>query len=201
MKRDRRPRIALGLAKMRIVGKNDVLVVYVEICDQRIHHKVDLYDVKVDPLLSRTFRVILFSIYSDEWKSFQSQHQTALRRSKHYATTATAPPPSTPRRHHHLPAISSPPHYRFTTTIASSPPPSSRHHYPHPADSNMMCLVVKTAPQGAFGSGFRFKARLDCYNSKGAVGLTCLAPLRVTAVGPFGLVELSKGVFGWLLTA
>ncbi|GKA69474.1 hypothetical protein Tco_0775538 [Tanacetum coccineum] len=28
---------------------------------------------------SRTFRVILFSIHSDEWKSFQSQHQTALR--------------------------------------------------------------------------------------------------------------------------
>nr|GEU61003.1 hypothetical protein [Tanacetum cinerariifolium] len=26
-----------------------------------------------------TFRVILFSIHSDEWKSFQSQHQTALR--------------------------------------------------------------------------------------------------------------------------
>nr|GFC13548.1 hypothetical protein [Tanacetum cinerariifolium] len=26
-----------------------------------------------------TFRVILFSIYSDEWKSFQSQHQTAMR--------------------------------------------------------------------------------------------------------------------------
>nr|GEW72148.1 hypothetical protein [Tanacetum cinerariifolium] len=29
----------------------------------------------------RTFRVILFSIHSDEWKSFQSQHQTALRSS------------------------------------------------------------------------------------------------------------------------
>nr|GEW91222.1 retrovirus-related Pol polyprotein from transposon TNT 1-94 [Tanacetum cinerariifolium] len=27
----------------------------------------------------RTFRVILFSIHSDEWKSFQSQHQTTLR--------------------------------------------------------------------------------------------------------------------------
>ncbi|GJU57184.1 hypothetical protein Tco_1234950, partial [Tanacetum coccineum] len=26
-----------------------------------------------------TFRVMLFSIHSDEWKSFQSQHQTALR--------------------------------------------------------------------------------------------------------------------------
>nr|GEW19598.1 hypothetical protein [Tanacetum cinerariifolium] len=33
----------------------------------------------------RTFRVILFSIHSDEWKSFQSQHQTALRiRRWHY---------------------------------------------------------------------------------------------------------------------
>nr|GEZ82682.1 retrovirus-related Pol polyprotein from transposon TNT 1-94 [Tanacetum cinerariifolium] len=28
---------------------------------------------------SQTFRVMLFSIHSDEWKSFQSQHQTALR--------------------------------------------------------------------------------------------------------------------------
>nr|GEW25935.1 hypothetical protein [Tanacetum cinerariifolium] len=27
----------------------------------------------------RTFRVILFSIHSDEWKSFQSQHQTPMR--------------------------------------------------------------------------------------------------------------------------
>ncbi|GJY27441.1 hypothetical protein Tco_0402167 [Tanacetum coccineum] len=31
---------------------------------------------------ARTFRVMLFSIYSDEWKSFQSQHQIALRGSK-----------------------------------------------------------------------------------------------------------------------
>ncbi|GKG10482.1 hypothetical protein Tco_0341882, partial [Tanacetum coccineum] len=28
---------------------------------------------------ARTFRVILFSIHSDEWKSFQCQHQTTLR--------------------------------------------------------------------------------------------------------------------------
>ncbi|GJS26742.1 hypothetical protein Tco_0487362 [Tanacetum coccineum] len=28
---------------------------------------------------ARTFRVMLFSIHSDEWKSFQSQPQTALR--------------------------------------------------------------------------------------------------------------------------
>ncbi|GJV53849.1 hypothetical protein Tco_1449590 [Tanacetum coccineum] len=27
----------------------------------------------------QTFRVILFSVHSDEWKSFQSQHQTVLR--------------------------------------------------------------------------------------------------------------------------
>ncbi|GJY71381.1 hypothetical protein Tco_0475084 [Tanacetum coccineum] len=27
----------------------------------------------------RTLRVILFSIHSDEWKSFESQHQTAMR--------------------------------------------------------------------------------------------------------------------------
>nr|GEW45965.1 retrovirus-related Pol polyprotein from transposon TNT 1-94 [Tanacetum cinerariifolium] len=31
---------------------------------------------------SQTFRVILFSIHSDEWKSFQGQHQTALRISR-----------------------------------------------------------------------------------------------------------------------
>nr|GEW02692.1 hypothetical protein [Tanacetum cinerariifolium] len=30
-------------------------------------------------VIARTFRVILFSIHSDEWKSFQSQHQSALR--------------------------------------------------------------------------------------------------------------------------
>nr|GEX22999.1 retrovirus-related Pol polyprotein from transposon TNT 1-94 [Tanacetum cinerariifolium] len=30
-------------------------------------------------IIARTFRVILFSIHSDEWKSFQSQHQIALR--------------------------------------------------------------------------------------------------------------------------
>ncbi|GJZ15470.1 hypothetical protein Tco_0551147 [Tanacetum coccineum] len=29
---------------------------------------------------ARTFRVILFSIHNDEWKSFQCHHQTALRR-------------------------------------------------------------------------------------------------------------------------
>ncbi|GJZ31975.1 hypothetical protein Tco_0577022 [Tanacetum coccineum] len=30
-------------------------------------------------IFARTFRVILFSIYNDEWKSFQCHHQTALR--------------------------------------------------------------------------------------------------------------------------
>nr|GEU85731.1 retrovirus-related Pol polyprotein from transposon TNT 1-94 [Tanacetum cinerariifolium] len=35
--------------------------------------------VEVLVIIARTFRVILFSIHSDEWKSFQSQHQTALR--------------------------------------------------------------------------------------------------------------------------
>nr|GEU91152.1 retrovirus-related Pol polyprotein from transposon TNT 1-94 [Tanacetum cinerariifolium] len=33
-------------------------------------------------VLARTFSMILFSIYNDEWKSFQSQHQTALRISR-----------------------------------------------------------------------------------------------------------------------
>ncbi|GJY32413.1 hypothetical protein Tco_0415908 [Tanacetum coccineum] len=33
-------------------------------------------------VIARTFRVILFSIHNDEWKSFQSQHQTALRFSR-----------------------------------------------------------------------------------------------------------------------
>nr|GEZ59856.1 retrovirus-related Pol polyprotein from transposon TNT 1-94 [Tanacetum cinerariifolium]GEZ64165.1 retrovirus-related Pol polyprotein from transposon TNT 1-94 [Tanacetum cinerariifolium] len=32
---------------------------------------------------SQTFRVILFSIHSDKWKSFQGQHQTALRYNIH----------------------------------------------------------------------------------------------------------------------
>ncbi|GKA22777.1 retrovirus-related pol polyprotein from transposon TNT 1-94 [Tanacetum coccineum] len=32
--------------------------------------------------LSCTFRVILFSIHNDEWKSFQCHHQTALRRTR-----------------------------------------------------------------------------------------------------------------------
>ncbi|GJW17710.1 hypothetical protein Tco_0025146 [Tanacetum coccineum] len=30
-------------------------------------------------IFARTFRVILFSIHNDEWKSFQCHHQTALR--------------------------------------------------------------------------------------------------------------------------
>nr|GEX10116.1 hypothetical protein [Tanacetum cinerariifolium] len=38
---------------------------------------------RFDPVRPRTFRVILFSIHNDEWKSFQSQHQTALRYSIH----------------------------------------------------------------------------------------------------------------------
>ncbi|GJS51238.1 hypothetical protein Tco_0624600, partial [Tanacetum coccineum] len=32
-------------------------------------------------IFARTFRVILFSIHNDEWKSFQCHHQTALRSS------------------------------------------------------------------------------------------------------------------------
>ncbi|GKC17525.1 hypothetical protein Tco_1014307, partial [Tanacetum coccineum] len=36
---------------------------------------------KLEIAVLRTFRVILFSIHSDEWKSFQCQHQTALRES------------------------------------------------------------------------------------------------------------------------
>nr|GEV42546.1 uncharacterized mitochondrial protein AtMg00810-like [Tanacetum cinerariifolium] len=37
-------------------------------------------DTPIDRLeVLRTFRVILFSIFNDEWKSFQSQHQIALR--------------------------------------------------------------------------------------------------------------------------
>nr|GEV07118.1 reverse transcriptase domain-containing protein [Tanacetum cinerariifolium] len=38
--------------------------------------------VEVLVIIARTFRVILFSIQSDEWKSFQSQHQIALRISR-----------------------------------------------------------------------------------------------------------------------
>nr|GEX67141.1 hypothetical protein [Tanacetum cinerariifolium] len=39
--------------------------------------------VSILVIIARTFRVILFSIHSDEWKSFQSQHQTALRYNIH----------------------------------------------------------------------------------------------------------------------
>nr|GEV20827.1 retrovirus-related Pol polyprotein from transposon TNT 1-94 [Tanacetum cinerariifolium] len=38
----------------------------------------------------RIFRVILFSIHSDEWKSFQSQHQTALREENHVPNSVSA---------------------------------------------------------------------------------------------------------------
>nr|GEW16337.1 hypothetical protein [Tanacetum cinerariifolium] len=48
--------------------------------------RIELYFVKTDYQLADIFTkalpsspVILFSIHSDEWKSFQSQHQTALR--------------------------------------------------------------------------------------------------------------------------
>nr|GEW16068.1 integrase, catalytic region, zinc finger, CCHC-type, peptidase aspartic, catalytic [Tanacetum cinerariifolium] len=37
-------------------------------------------DIILSSINPRTFRVILFSIHSDEWKSFQSQHQLALRK-------------------------------------------------------------------------------------------------------------------------
>nr|GEY38825.1 reverse transcriptase domain-containing protein [Tanacetum cinerariifolium] len=40
------------------------------------------YFLRIIPvIIARTFRVILVSIHSDEWKSFQSQHQTAMRSS------------------------------------------------------------------------------------------------------------------------
>ncbi|GJW03219.1 hypothetical protein Tco_1562075 [Tanacetum coccineum] len=35
---------------------------------------------------ARTFRVMLFSIHNDEWKSFQCHHQTALRLHAHGLT-------------------------------------------------------------------------------------------------------------------
>ncbi|GJR00179.1 retrovirus-related pol polyprotein from transposon TNT 1-94 [Tanacetum coccineum] len=37
---------------------------------------------KVEIAVLRTFRVILFSIHNDEWKSFQCHHQTALRKAQ-----------------------------------------------------------------------------------------------------------------------
>ncbi|GJV83813.1 hypothetical protein Tco_1523711, partial [Tanacetum coccineum] len=38
---------------------------------------------------ARTFRVILFSIHNDEWKSFQCHHQTALRIHKRWSGDAS----------------------------------------------------------------------------------------------------------------
>nr|GEW47609.1 retrovirus-related Pol polyprotein from transposon TNT 1-94 [Tanacetum cinerariifolium] len=50
---------------------------------------------------SQTFRVILFSIHSDEWKSFQSQHQTALRiRRRRYKLTLAESKFKTPMLDH-----------------------------------------------------------------------------------------------------
>ncbi|GJV92592.1 retrovirus-related pol polyprotein from transposon TNT 1-94 [Tanacetum coccineum] len=45
------------------------------LCSQAVNKSPTYYLV----IIARTFRVILFSIHSDEWKSFQSLHQTALR--------------------------------------------------------------------------------------------------------------------------
>ncbi|GJU43829.1 hypothetical protein Tco_1201095 [Tanacetum coccineum] len=49
-------------------------------------------DFPMDTPLDRieVLRVILFSIHNDEWKSFQSQHQTALRTSKYSESNASA---------------------------------------------------------------------------------------------------------------
>nr|GEX04180.1 copia protein [Tanacetum cinerariifolium] len=54
---------------------------------RRFHDDILVVQVYVDDIIfgsthPRTFRLILFSIHSDEWKSFQSQHQTALRISR-----------------------------------------------------------------------------------------------------------------------
>ncbi|GJS68568.1 hypothetical protein Tco_0683133 [Tanacetum coccineum] len=48
---------------------------------------------------ARTFRVILFSIHSDEWKSFQSQHQTALRYKRRRYSLIPAESDSLPHAH------------------------------------------------------------------------------------------------------
>ncbi|GJX14963.1 hypothetical protein Tco_0206721 [Tanacetum coccineum] len=48
---------------------------------------------------ARTFRVILFSIHSDEWKSFQSQHQTALRYKRRCCSLILAESDSQPHAH------------------------------------------------------------------------------------------------------
>nr|GEV03036.1 hypothetical protein [Tanacetum cinerariifolium] len=46
-------------------------------------HEVSVSTERVEELKKLTFRVIRFSTHSDEWKSFQSQHQTAMRYSIH----------------------------------------------------------------------------------------------------------------------
>ncbi|GJU61228.1 hypothetical protein Tco_1243063 [Tanacetum coccineum] len=48
---------------------------------------------------ARTFRVILFSIRSDEWKSFQCQHQTALRYKQRCCSLIPAELDSLPHAH------------------------------------------------------------------------------------------------------
>ncbi|GJR62844.1 hypothetical protein Tco_1505006 [Tanacetum coccineum] len=48
---------------------------------------------------ARTFRVILFSIHSDEWKSFQCQHQTALRYKRRCCSLIPAESNSLPHAH------------------------------------------------------------------------------------------------------
>ncbi|GJZ53672.1 hypothetical protein Tco_0608557 [Tanacetum coccineum] len=47
-----------------------------DICSQAVNKSPTHYPCDS----ARTFRVILFSIHNDEWKSFQCHHQTALRR-------------------------------------------------------------------------------------------------------------------------
>ncbi|GJW27061.1 hypothetical protein Tco_0040872 [Tanacetum coccineum] len=50
--------------------------------DTHVHKLLSRVLRNIIVIFARTFRVILFSIHNDEWKSFQCHHQTALRGSK-----------------------------------------------------------------------------------------------------------------------
>ncbi|GJR13508.1 retrovirus-related pol polyprotein from transposon TNT 1-94 [Tanacetum coccineum] len=58
-----------------------------------------LADLFTKALSEDRFRVILFSIHSDEWKSFQSQHQTALRYKRQSCSLVPVKSDSSPHSH------------------------------------------------------------------------------------------------------
>nr|GEW05068.1 retrovirus-related Pol polyprotein from transposon TNT 1-94 [Tanacetum cinerariifolium] len=65
---------------------------------EKVYHlRKALYGLKQAP--RATFKVILFSIHNDEWKSFQSQHQTALQYKRRCCSLIPAESNSLPHAH------------------------------------------------------------------------------------------------------